>query len=63
MPNESKWDQDAKFLHSSNEEMVEAYTSEEMKGMKIYTCNSCGGEIICEETKMSLFKIWPQNFS
>ena len=40
---------------SWNEEMVEAYTSEEMKGMKIYTCNSCGGEIICEETTSSTF--------
>ena len=38
---------------SWDESMVEAYTSEEMKGMKIYTCNSCGGEIICEETTSS----------
>ena len=27
MPNESKWAQDAKFLHSSNEDMVEALGS------------------------------------
>lgn len=40
---------------SWDESMVEAYTSEEMKGMKIYTCNSCGGEIICEETTSSTF--------
>jgi DNA-directed RNA polymerase subunit RPC12/RpoP len=38
-----------------DESMVEAYTSEEMKGMKIYTCNSCGGEVICEETTSSTF--------
>ena len=27
---------------------VQAYSSEEMEGMKVYTCNSCGGEIIAE---------------
>lgn len=38
---------------SWDESQVQAYTSDEMKGMKIYTCNSCGGEIICEETTSS----------
>ena len=38
---------------SWDESMVEAYTNEDSKGMKIYSCNSCGGEIICEETTSS----------
>lgn len=45
--------EDSKEDTSWDESMVQAYTSEEMKGMKIYTCNSCGGEIICEETTSS----------
>lgn len=38
---------------SWDESMVEAYTNEDTKGMKIYSCNSCGGEIICDETTSS----------
>ena len=38
---------------SWDESMVEAYTNEDSKGMKIYSCNSCGGEIICEATTSS----------
>lgn len=38
---------------SWDESQVQAYTNEETKGMKIYTCNSCGGEIICDETTSS----------
>lgn len=38
---------------SWDESRVEAYTNEEMKGMKIYSCDSCGGEIIVEETTSS----------
>ena len=33
--------------------MIDSYTNEDAKGMKIYSCNSCGGEIICEETTSS----------
>ncbi len=36
-----------------DESQVQAYTNDEMKGMKIYTCNSCAGEIICDETTSS----------
>ncbi len=36
-----------------DESRVQAYTNEEMKGMKIYSCDSCGGEIIVEETTTS----------
>ena len=36
-----------------DESTVEAYTSQEMKGMKIYSCQSCGGEIIVDETTTS----------
>lgn len=35
---------------SWDQSRVEEYTSAEMKGMKIYSCDSCGGEIIVEET-------------
>ena len=36
-----------------DESTVQAYSSEEMKGMKIYSCESCGGEIIVDETTSS----------
>ena len=36
-----------------DESMVQAYTNQEMKGMKIYSCDSCGGEIIVPETTTS----------
>ena len=36
-----------------DESQVQAYTSNEMKGMKIYSCDSCGGEIIVDETTSS----------
>ena len=38
---------------SWDESMIDSYTNEDAKGMKIYSCNSCGGEIICEETTSS----------
>ena len=38
---------------SWDESTVQAYTSQEMKGMKIYSCESCGGEIIVDETTTS----------
>ena len=38
---------------SWDESTVQAFTSQEMKGMKIYSCESCGGEIIVEETTSS----------
>lgn len=38
---------------SWDESMIDSYTNEDSKGMKIYSCNSCGGEIICEETTSS----------
>ncbi len=38
---------------SWDESMVQAFTGEEKKGVKIYSCDSCGGEIICEETTSS----------
>ena len=38
---------------SWDESKIQAYTNDEVKGMKIYSCNSCGGEIICEETTSS----------
>lgn len=46
-------DEDGQEDTAWDDSTVEAYTSEEMQGMKIYTCNSCGGEIICEETTAS----------
>ena len=36
-----------------DESSVQAFTGKEMKGMKIYSCESCGGEIIVEETASS----------
>ena len=36
-----------------DESMVQAYTNEEKKGIKIYSCDSCGGEIIVDETTSS----------
>ena len=36
-----------------DESTVQAYTNQEMKGMKIYSCQSCGGEIIVDETTTS----------
>ena len=33
--------------------MMQAYTNEEKKGIKIYSCDSCGGEIIVDETTSS----------
>ena len=36
-----------------DESRVQEYTNEEMKGMKIYSCDSCGGEIIVDETTSS----------
>lgn len=38
---------------SWDESTIQAYTNEEMKGMKVYSCDSCGGEIIVEETTSS----------
>lgn len=38
---------------SWDESTVEMYSSQEMKGMKVYSCESCGGEIIVEETTSS----------
>ena len=38
---------------SWDESMVQAYTNEEKKGIKIYSCDSCGGEIIVDETTSS----------
>ena len=38
---------------SWDESKVQAYTDKEMKGMKIYSCESCGGEIIVDETSSS----------
>ena len=38
---------------SWDESTVQAYTNQEMKGMKIYSCESCGGEIIVDETTTS----------
>ena len=38
---------------SWDESQVQAYTNEEKKGIKIYSCDSCGGEIIVEETTSS----------
>ena len=38
---------------SWDESMVQAYTNEEKEGIKIYSCDSCGGEIIVEETTSS----------
>ena len=32
-----------------DESKVQAYTDKEMKGMKIYSCESCGGEIKSEK--------------
>lgn len=36
-----------------DESRVQEYTDKEMKGMKIYSCDSCGGEIIVDETTSS----------
>ena len=36
-----------------DESRVQEYTDKEMRGMKIYSCDSCGGEIIVEETTSS----------
>ena len=36
-----------------DESRVQEYTDKEMKGMKIYSCESCGGEIIVDETTSS----------
>ena len=36
-----------------DESRVQEYSSQEMKGMKIYSCDSCGGEIIVDETTSS----------
>ena len=36
-----------------DESMVQSYTNEDKKGIKIYSCESCGGEIIVEETTSS----------
>ena len=38
---------------SWDESMVQAFTGEDKKGIKIYSCDSCGGEIIVEETTSS----------
>lgn len=38
---------------SWDESSVRAYSTEELKGMKVYTCNSCGGEIIVDATTSS----------
>ena len=38
---------------SWDESKVQAYTEKEMEGMKIYSCESCGGEIIVDETTSS----------
>ncbi len=38
---------------SWDESMVQAFTGEDKKGIKIYSCDSCGGEIIVEETTAS----------
>ena len=38
---------------SWDESMVQAFTNEEKKGIKIYSCDSCGGEVIVEETTSS----------
>ena len=36
-----------------DESKVQEYTDKEMKGMKVYSCDSCGGEIIVDETSTS----------
>ena len=36
-----------------DESKVQAYTDKEMEGMKVYSCESCGGEIIVDETTSS----------
>ncbi|MCR5308502.1 MAG: hypothetical protein K6E21_00095 [Bacilli bacterium] len=36
-----------------DESTVQQYSNQEMKGMKVYSCESCGGEIIVDETTTS----------
>ena len=36
-----------------DESMVQAYTNIDKKGIKVYSCESCGGEIIVDETTSS----------
>ena len=38
---------------SWDESMVQAYTNQDKEGIKVYSCESCGGEIIVEETTSS----------
>ena len=38
---------------SWDESMVQAFTNEDKRGIKIYSCDSCGGEVIVEETTSS----------
>ncbi|MCR5079290.1 MAG: hypothetical protein K6B65_05190 [Bacilli bacterium] len=38
---------------SWDESQVQAFTTEEKEGIKIYSCDSCGGEIMVEETTSS----------
>ena len=36
-----------------DESNVQAYSDKEMEGMKVYSCESCGGEVIVDETSSS----------
>ena len=38
---------------SWDESMVQAFTNEDKEGIKVYSCDSCGGEVIVEETTSS----------